>query len=377
MAKRKKVILVCAGGTGGHVYPALAVAEELLSMSGGDANVRFIGPRTHLADEFHYRGIRTYRIAGAKFRRYFSLYNFVDIPKLFFSFLQALVKLFIIMPDIVFSKGGPGTLPVVLAARFYRIPVVIHETDSVPSLNTRLAARFAARIGVSWKSTASYFPKQKTFLSGNPVRKDLFQNVPPRAEARKHFGFEDPSAGETREPVILILGGSQGAAPINNFFANHAKKILANCALIHQAGEGNLEEVKKETRGVSEERYRLYGTLKTEELKNAYAAADIIVSRAGGALFEIAAFGKPAILIPLPNSANNHQYMNAYEYAGSERGDMRAIVIEEPNLTLGIFLAQVQNILDPARYRAMEDAARAFAKPNAARLVAEEVLKLA
>ncbi len=370
MAKRKKVILVCAGGTGGHVYPALAVAEELLSMSGGEADIRFIGPRTHLADEFHYRGIRTYRIAGAKFRRYFSLYNFVDVPKLFFSFLQALMKIFIIMPDVVFSKGGPGTLPVVLAARFYRIPVVIHETDSVPSVNTRLAARFAARIGVSWKSTASYFPKQKTFLSGNPVRRDLFQNVLPREEARKHFGLEGI------ELVMLVLGGSQGAAPINNFFANHAKKIIANCALIHQAGEGNLEEVKKETRGVSEERYRLYGILKTEELKNAYAAADIIVSRAGGALFEIAAFGKPAILIPLPNSANNHQYMNAYEYAGSERGDMRAIVIEEPNLTLGIFLAQIQGILEPARYRAMCDAARAFAKPNAAHLVAEEILKL-
>src|SRR6056297_3973771 len=144
MEKEKKILLT-AGGTGGHIVPLLAVADQLLKVGQGDLSLEFIGPDNNFVSEFKKRGIRVNKIASVKIRRYFSVKNLIDIPKFIWSIFQALVKMYFIMPDVVFSKGGPGSFPVVLAAKFYFIPVVIHESDAVPSLNSRLSSKFADR----------------------------------------------------------------------------------------------------------------------------------------------------------------------------------------------------------------------------------------
>jgi len=314
------------------------------------------------------------RVAGAKLRRYFSLWNFIDVPKFIWSFLQALAKVYVVMPDVVFSKGGPGTLPVILAARWYRIPVVLHESDSVPSLNTRLAARFSEVICLSFESTGDYFRKRHTLVTGNPIRRELLEHVPTKAQAAAHFKLD---AGV---PTLLVMGGSQGALPINNFVANNLAALLETVQLIHQAGERNRTQTEIETGAVLrkhpelKERYRLYGSLDVLDLKHAFTLADIVLSRAGAGIFETAAFGKPSILIPLESAANNHQKMNAYQYAG---GGTRAVVVEETNFSsFNIVHAQIRNLLESAEKRAaMGEAAKQFAKPDAARRVAEEVMK--
>lgn len=371
-------ILLTGGGTGGHIYPLISVAEEIYRLTreqNREAEIRYFGPVSILNKEFKERGIRVEKVISSKLRRYFSLNNFIDIPKFIFSFFQVLFKIFWFMPDVVFSKGGPGALAVIMASRFYRIPIIIHESDAVPGLTNRLSARYAKVIFTTFKKAAQYFPPEKVILVGNPIRTNILENIPDQESAKKAFGF-NPA-----EPVILVIGGSQGALRINNFISDNLGKILDSVQVIHQAGPANFPEVKKETdfllRSLGDfykNRYYLVGYLeRVRDLQNAFAAADLVFSRAGsGAIFEIAAFSKPAILIPLEESAGDHQRINAYEYA--ETG--AAIVIEEANLKPSIFLLQVQKILVEAGLKAkMSQAAKNFSKPEAARIIAEEILK--
>ncbi len=369
-----KRILLTAGGTGGHIYPTLAVAEELKRIGRDDVTLYFIGPKSPFENTFRELSIPVKHVAGAKLRRYFALENFIDVPKFCWSIIQALAKVFRIMPDIVFSKGGPGTLAVIIAARWYRIPVVLHESDSVPSLNTRLAARFARLICLSFESTKDYFRKREVLFTGNPVRRELLQNLPTKQQAAAHFKLAPDIS------TLLVLGGSQGAASINNFVVNHMPELLDVYQVIHQTGEQNKKQTEIEAGAVLRkhpglaERYRCYGSLDVTELKHAFALADIVLSRAGAGIFETAAFGKPSILVPLEGSANNHQKMNAYQYA---QGGTRAVVIEESNFSsFNIVNEQIQNILKSReRYGAMSVAALRFAKPDAAQQVAGEIMR--
>ena len=377
---KKLRILLTAGGTGGHIYPILAIAGQLRILAvpkGIDLELRYFGAPGPYQDILESNGIKVSKILSSKLRRYFSLKNFLDAPKFVFSFFQALFKIFWFMPEAVFSKGGPGALAVVMASRFYRLPIVIHESDAVPGLTNRLSARSAKIIFTAFKKAAQYFPPEKIILVGNPIRTNILENIPDRESAKKAFGF-NPT-----EPVILVIGGSQGALRINNFIADNLGEILDSVQVIHQAGPANFPEVKKETdfllRSLGDfykNRYYLVGYLEEiKDLRAAFAAADLVLSRAGsGAIFEIAAFSKPAILIPLEEAAGDHQRMNAYEYA--ETG--AAIVIEENNLKPGIFLLQVQKILaEPELKAKMSQAAKNFSKPEAAKIIAEEILKLA
>lgn len=364
---KTKRILLTGGGTGGHWYPLLAVAEEI-KKSETAAEIFYAGPRGTHRKLFEERGIACRTVAGSKIRRYAALGNFLDIPKFFWSLIQAWWHLYFLMPDAVFSKGGPGSLPVVLAAKFYFIPVLMHESDSVPSLNSRLAAPFAKRIAVSFAGAASYFPKNKTALIGNPVRQELLSSVPEKRSAKKELGFNPDS------PLVLIIGGSQGSARINDFLSGIVSKFTEFTQIFHQTGEANL----KQALGILEkipDGYRAEGYLDLTKMQLALAAADLVVSRAGaGAIYEISAFGKPSILLPLSDAANDHQRKNAYEYARLGAAE----VLEEPNLTENLFLSSVKSILnDSEKMRLMGERAKSFYKPAAARQLAEELLSLA
>ncbi|MDO8557289.1 MAG: undecaprenyldiphospho-muramoylpentapeptide beta-N-acetylglucosaminyltransferase [Candidatus Jorgensenbacteria bacterium] len=365
-------IVLTGGGTGGHIYPLLAVADELLRV-GSDAlelSITYIGPRSPYTEMFRERGIGVRYVASSKLRRYASLENIIDAVKLPCSLIQALWHLYWIMPDAVFSKGGPGAFPTVVAARFYRIPVLIHESDSVPGLTSRASAYFASRIAISFAPAASYFPKQKIAFTGNPVRRELTENIPDRASAKGRIGFR------REEPVVLILGGSQGAKRINTFVFDNLEAFTEKYQVFHQVGERNIDEAESVMETVkARAKYRIAGTLSTTELKDAMAAADVIISRAGsGAIYEIAAFGKPSILIPILESANNHQQLNAFEYEKNGA----AVVVEENNLAPNIFFRELDGILsDSAKMQIMGNQARVFSKPDAGSVLAGELLRLA
>jgi len=335
-------VALTGGGTGGHIYPLVAVAEELERISIDRKlimEIRYFGAVDSYRADLEDAGIKVSRIISGKMRRYFSFLNIIDIPKIFIGFLQALVKFYFFMPDVLFSKGGTGAFPVVLVAWFYRIPVIIHESDAQPGLNNLFSARFAKRIAVSFEKALEYFDPKKSACVGSPLRNSLISNKPDMQSAKGDFGF-DPA-----RPLVVFLGGSQGSKKINDLILLSLKNLLAETQVLHQTGAANFAEVENtvkstfpevlsETNGKSP--YRLFPYLDLDGVRLALSAANLIVARAGSNIFEIAAFSKPAILIPLAESANGHQSINAREFAKTGA----AIVIEETNLLPGIFLAR-------------------------------------
>ncbi len=373
-----KRIVLTGGGSGGHVYPLLAVADALARLSGDlEVELVYVGPKDRYEEEFAERNIRFSPIISSKLRRYFSLSNFVDIPKFFLSLVQALCKLYFLMPDVVFSKGGPGALPIVLAARFYLIPVVIHESDTVPGLTGRVSGKFAKKIEISFEECRAYFKKrERVNLVGNPVVRETWTGMPlQKDDAKGKLGFDKSL------PLIVVMGGSQGATRINQFIFDNFEALLKDYQIYHQVGPANFEEAKLLTESLSREmsslyssRYKLVGFFDTEGLRTAYSAADVVLSRSGSAsIFEAAFFGKPSILVPLPEAAGNHQKINAYAYAATGA----AVVVEEDNLKLNVVLVKLKDILgDAGTYEKMSAAAKVFAKPDAADLIAKDILLL-
>ncbi|MFA6407767.1 MAG: UDP-N-acetylglucosamine--N-acetylmuramyl-(pentapeptide) pyrophosphoryl-undecaprenol N-acetylglucosamine transferase [Candidatus Paceibacterota bacterium] len=368
-------IAFAGGGSGGHLYPLLAVADALRKEMPSDLELLYFGPRHMLAEEFEAREIISYRIASSKFRRYFDIANIIDIPKFFWSILQALVKLYSAMPDVVFSKGGPGALAVVLIARWYRIPVIIHESDAVPGLTNRLSASFAKKILVSFKNAEQFFSKEKVRLVGNPVRVGLGSSYGDPKILKEQMQFD------STKPLLLVLGGSQGSQRINSFVLDNLEELIKEIQILHQTGVANYENARilsqSAIKNIGEtfaSHYRLTPFLSNNQMREALSAADIVMSRAGsGAIFEIAASGKPAILIPLSDSAGDHQRANAYEYTEFGGG----ITIEENNFTLNLVLSQIRGILknDEMRQK-MHEKALTFYRPSAATDIATEILDI-
>lgn len=368
-------ILLTGGGTGGHIVPLLAVAQELKKQAQNkgilETEFLFLGPKIeeiYIKELLSKEGIIIKRILSGKFRRYFSVENFFSPFKTFFGFFQTLWILFFFMPDVIFSKGGFGSVNPVIVGWLYRIPILIHESDSIPGLANLKLSKYANKIAVSFPKVLGLFPEKKTALTGNPIRIDIINGSP--QEAQKLFSL----TGE--KPILLIINGSQGSVRINDFILIALQEILKTYEIIHLCGEKNFESVQKESASQLKKQnryYHLYSSLKND-LKHAYAAADLIIARSGAnVIFEIAAVGKPSILIPLPESAQNHQLENAFQYSRSGA----AIVIEEINLKPHLFLDSVNQIIsDNKTYKEMSDAAKAFAKPEASRKIAEELLNL-
>ncbi len=333
---RKKRLVFTGGGSGGHIFPLIAIIDEIMKETKNldyDLEIYYLGPKHPLNEEFIKRGVIVYNLAGGKIRRYFSILNFFDIFKILFSFIQAIFLLYKIMPDLVFSKGGPGALPVVISARFYFIPVFIHESDAIPGLTNKISAFFAKKIFLSFENAFNFFDRKKSFLTGNPIREEI-QLIIEKNEAKKMLGFEE------NKPLIFILGGSQGAKILNEFIIKNFDKLTESFQIIHQVGENNFQEIIQILK--ENKNYKIIDFIRPHILNLAYNACDLIISRAGsGAIFEIAYFKKPAILIPLKSAANNHQFFNAFEvkkYNG-------IVIVEEENFTFNIVYNQIKNIL--------------------------------
>ncbi|MBM3256413.1 MAG: undecaprenyldiphospho-muramoylpentapeptide beta-N-acetylglucosaminyltransferase [Candidatus Moranbacteria bacterium] len=366
-------ILLTGGGTGGHLFPLLSVAEAIKKESSEPIEFLYLGPCNKFSDAIlKQNGIKTKNVLTAKWRRYFSLLNLVDAIKLPFGIIQALAKVLLFMPDVVFSKGGYGSVPVVIAARIYWIPIVIHESDAVPGRANRFMEHLSDAIAVSYKMTENYTNPVKTFFSGNPVREKILGQDVERAKAA--LGIK------TEKPTLLILGGSQGAQNLNEVIAKILPRLLNTYEVIHQCGENNYEETKNLAGQagvkIGREGYYLFPFLSDakEEVKNALAAADLVLSRAGAsAVAEIAAYKKPSILVPLRGSANDHQLHNAFEVA-KEGG---AMALKEENMTPELLLGKIDILMNDAPLRkTMGEKAYAFYYPDAAKIIAQSVLKL-
>lgn len=368
-------IMFTGGGTGGHIYPLLAVADEIKRQAKEPVEMTYIGPRSPLNTEFSSRGIRIFSLLSSKLRRYAAIDNLLDVPKFFISIFQALLWLYIEMPDVLFSKGGPGAFAAVLAAWFYRIPIIIHESDAVPGLTNRLSSFFATKIALSFASASESFSQKKIAVTGNPIRPGILADRPPISAAKKDLGL-NPDL-----PLLVVLGGSQGSRTLNAFIIENLKELLAEVQIFHQYGPANgrlvedlLDSPLKSLEAALWVRYKSVPYLELPELVRALAAADLVLSRAGsGAIFEIASFGKSSLLVPLPGSANDHQRANAYEYATAGA----AAVFEENNLAVHLVLGKIKELLTrPERKQKMEEAAKRFFIPDAAEIIAKETLLL-
>ena len=374
-------ILFTGGGTGGHIFPIIAIVRKIrkiyINKKGSEKELRFfyLGPK----DDFSLmllskENIEVKIISSGKIRRYVNwksiLENFIDIfLKIPMGIIQSFFYIFLLSPDIIFSKGGYGSIPVVISGWIFQTPIFLHESDATPGLANKILSKFSKKIFTSFPKT-EYLSPQKIISVGNPIREEILEGSKEKGEKLFKLSKE--------KPVILILGGSQGAERINNLLLTILPKILAEFEIIHQCGQKNFNQVKAEAKVMLEKNknlekfYHPFPFLKERELKHAYKISDLIVSRAGsGSIFEIAALGKPSILIPLPEAAQNHQIKNAYAFA--ENG--AAVVIEEANLSPYFFLEKLKHLFShPEELEKMSRKAKEFARPEAAQALAEYIL---
>ena len=370
-----KVLFAGGGGTGGHFYPIVAIARALRNITEREHIISmdmFFAADSAFDDAIlREENIHFIRIPAGKMPRYASFSYIVSPFKIIFGILIAFWRLYALLPDVVFSKGGYSAFPVLVAVRILRIPVIIHESDSVPGKVNEWAGKWASRVAISFSETAQYFKNTNIELTGNPIRHQVVGGNP--EEALETFLLEE------NIPIILVLGGSQGAEIINEAMTEIIADAVPRYQIIHQTGKNNFEDISGRAGVILEKselrhRYHAYPFLSEGDLRNASRVASIVISRAGsGSIFEIAAWRIPAILIPLGIAAQDHQRENAYAYArfgGCE-------VIEEGNLKPHILLSTIDKMLgDPEKMNKMKIAAQSFAKLDAAENIAREIIKL-
>ncbi|HEY4506515.1 MAG TPA: UDP-N-acetylglucosamine--N-acetylmuramyl-(pentapeptide) pyrophosphoryl-undecaprenol N-acetylglucosamine transferase [Candidatus Paceibacterota bacterium] len=369
-------ILLTGGGSGGHFYPSIAVAEAINQLVD---EKKIVGVKLYYMSDKRYderalfENDITFKSATyGKVRNYFSILNFFDWIKIILGIITATWKMFWLFPDVVFGKGGGASFPPLFAARLLRIPVVIHESDAVPGKVNLWAAKFARRIAISYPEAEKYFPKDKTALTGIPIRVAVSRAV---SNGAREFLKLDEDA-----PVILILGGSQGAQKINDAIVDILPTLVEKYYVLHQTGVKNLEATSRRAEVVLEKsshanRYRPFAFLNASALSMAAGAATLVITRAGStALTEIANWGLPAIVIPIPESVSRDQTQNALSYVRTGAG----ILIEEHNLTPHILSAEIEKIVgDEALRIKMKNATANFSRPDAARKIADELIHIA
>lgn len=351
--------------------PIIAVADKLknlLDQSGQKSEFLLVSNESIFNLAASNAGIPIKNIKAYKLRRYWSSKNITEIVNLPIGFFQSLWRVYKFMPDVIFAKGGYVSLPVVAAAWIFRIPIIIHESDSVAGLANSIAAKMANKVAISFRESGNFFPEKKIVFTGNPVRAGILNGD--RAGAYNHFGLK------TGLPTLLALGGSQGAQKINDILLEIVPKLVAKMQIIHICGIKNYNDIKQAMnrwRFTGVENYHIFPFL-YDNLRDAYAVSDLVVSRAGANnIAEIANVGKPAILIPLSSSAGDHQLKNAYYFASRNA----AILLEETNLTPHMLYDAIFKILEnKALGMNMVRAAHKLIAMDSADRIAKEIFEL-
>ncbi len=366
---KKHTVVFTGGGTGGHIFPIIAIIRELKKIiPQNDLQIYYIGPRDEISKNYMEKEAEIRYIHTGKMRRYSgikaTLHNFIDIGfRVPLGIIQSFFYLYVFSPDMVFGKGGHGSLPLIMAARIFQIPVLLHESDSVLGATNQFLQKFCAEIFTSFPKTEK-LAGRKMLVVGNPVRKEILNGD--KEKAKQIFNFP----GE--KPVILILGGSQGSERINDLFLSASTGFLENFEVLHQCGENNYKQVSSEADATIKDdlrkNYHVVSFFNEEQMAHAYALADFVVSRAGAAsIFEIAAMGKAGAFLPLPEAAQDHQVKNAYVYSATNA----AVVFEEENLSSHFFLEKIKELFSPIeQVKVMEKNAKNFSKPRAGYIIA-------
>ncbi|WP_432405995.1 undecaprenyldiphospho-muramoylpentapeptide beta-N-acetylglucosaminyltransferase [Wukongibacter sp. M2B1] len=307
-----KRIVLTGGGTAGHVTPNIALIPRLKDLG---YDIHYIGTETGIERKLIEReGIPYHIVKAGKLRRYFDMKNFTDTFKITQGFMQSLAIMNKLKPNIVFSKGGFVSSPVVWAAWMNRIPIVIHESDMTPGLANKIALPFAKSICYTFPETKKYISGEKSVLTGIPVRESLFAGK--KTAGKRICGFTED------KPIILIIGGSLGSQVINKTIRGALKSILNRFQVCHICGKGNIDKNYKGIKGYKQFEYV------GEELPDLFVMADLIISRAGAtALYEILALRKPNILIPLSKKASRgDQILNAQSF---KKQGLSYVIMEE------------------------------------------------
>ena len=309
-----KRIVLTGGGTAGHVTPNIALLPKLHELG---YDVHYIGSYHGIEKTLiEACNIPYYGISSGKLRRYFDLKNFSDPFKVLKGFSEAYKLLKKLKPDVVFSKGGFVSVPVVIAAGRLHIPVIIHESDMTPGLANKLSIPSASKVCCNFPETMNHLPKGKAVLSGSPIREELLSGD--RAKALKFTGLTGS------KPVLLIIGGSLGSVVVNEAVRSILPKLLKKFEIIHLCGKGKLDQSLSAMNGYVQYEYI------SEELKDLFALSDIVISRAGAnSICEFLALRKPALLIPLSAAASRgDQILNANSF----KNQGYAAVLEEEQL---------------------------------------------
>jgi UDP-N-acetylglucosamine--N-acetylmuramyl-(pentapeptide) pyrophosphoryl-undecaprenol N-acetylglucosamine transferase len=351
-------VLLAGGGSGGSATPVLAVGEALRTCA-PDAEFLFVGtatgPERALAEA---AGFPFAAVAAGKLRRYLDWRTVLDVGRVPLGIAQAAQVVRVFRPHVAFGAGGFASVPPLVAAALAGVPVVIHQQDVIPGLANRLLVPFARRVSVTFPESLAHFPRRKTVLSGNPVRPGIAAGD--RERAARLFALEPEL------PTLLVTGGGTGALELNRIVAGAVPGLVAFCQVVHLTGRGRAVPPREPG-----PRYHAYEFL-VDEMRDALAAADLVVSRAGlGTLSELGALGKPMVLVPMPRS---HQVANAR--AAAAAGAAR--VLSQPGLTPERLIETMAALLaDPPARASLAAAARQLMPADAAERLAGQLKTLA
>jgi UDP-N-acetylglucosamine--N-acetylmuramyl-(pentapeptide) pyrophosphoryl-undecaprenol N-acetylglucosamine transferase len=364
--KKQIKIIVSGGGTGGHIYPAISIANTLKQKI-ENCEILFVGAEGKM--EMEKVPAAGYKIVGLPIRglqRNLSKENLKFFPRLFKSLRKAkeVVKEF--QPDVVIGVGGYASGPLLHVASKLGIPTLIQEQNSYAGITNKLLAKKAKKICVAYDGMERFFPKEKILLTGNPVRKDLINIAQKNKEAKEYFKLD------LQKKVILIVGGSLGARTINNSVLNALDQIKdSEVQLIWQTGKFYFDKVKEELKSWDLDNVKVFDFVSRMDL--AYAAADIVISRAGaGTISELCLVEKPSILVPSPNVAEDHQTQNAMALVKKNA----ALMVKDVEAQQKLIKEALSLIKDADLLEELAKNSKALAKPNAADDIANEILAM-
>ncbi len=323
-----KRIILTGGGTAGHVTPNIALLPGLKELG---YDIHYIGSYNGIEKELiEQLDIPYHGISSGKLRRYFSVQNFTDPFRVLKGFGEAKKLIKSLQPNIIFSKGGFVSVPVVVAGKQCGVPTIIHESDMTPGLANKLALPSATKVCCNFPETLQHLPKDKAVLTGSPIRKELLSGD--RDAALRFCGLTSD------KPVILIIGGSLGSVVVNNAIRSILPELLKEFQVIHLCGKGKVDDSLKELKGYVQFEYIKH------ELKDLFALADIVISRAGAnAICELLALHKPNLLVPLSaNASRGDQILNARSFARQGY----SMVLEEEQLQPDVLLTSIHKLYD-------------------------------
>lgn len=362
-----KIVLTGAGG--GHFYPLIAVAEsikkEAFVKQMEQPKLYFFSDQVYDEKALAENGITFVQTPAGKLRVYASSETISDIFKTIYGCFVTLFKLFSVYPDAIFAKGGYASFPTLFAARLLSIPVIVHESDTIPGRTTLYAGKFAVRVALSYPEAISSYRQEIVAVTGQPIRRAL---LPPEGYEKKLFNRE--------RPLIFILGGSQGSAMLNRTVLQMLPEILKRYDVVHQTGENNIDDIRLVSKDLLKDHeykdhYFVEGFVDSSLF---YPKSDLVITRAGSSMFEMALWQIPMIVVPIPETISRDQTKNAYAMAS--RGV--AQVVEEANVGHTIMMTEISRIMDnPEIYTKMSQAGKNFENSrHAADTIAQELIAI-